>query len=67
MAATIWTALALIVSVFFLIAVVRWDQGPGPSTGVDRTPSQPPADAEAEGMRVPEPGEIAPGPKQHSN
>lgn len=65
--ATIWTTLALIVSVFFLIAVVRWDRRPGPSTDVDVTPSQPPADAEAEGMRVVEPGEMAPGSGQRAN
>ena len=65
--ATIWTTLALIVSVFFLVAVVRWDRRPGPSSDVDVTPSRPPADAGAEGMRVAEPGEIAPGPKQSSD
>lgn len=64
---TIWTALALIVAVLFLIAVVRWYRRPEPSTSVYMTPSQPPADAEAEGMRAAEPGEIAPGPKQHSD
>lgn len=65
--ATIWMTLALIVSVLFLAAVVWWDRRPGPSTSVDGTPSQPPADAEAERMRVAEPGGITPGPKQHSN
>lgn len=64
--ATFWTALALMVSVFFLIAVVRWDRRPGPSND-DVTPSQPPADAGAEGMRVAGRGEIAPGSEQRSN
>lgn len=64
--ATIWTILALIVAFLFLVAVVRWYRRPGPSTSVDVTPSQPPADAEAEGMRVAEPGEITPGSEQNS-
>lgn len=63
---TLWTVLALIVSILFLVAVVRWDRRPGPSTGVDVTPIRPPADAEAEGMRVAEPGGVAPGPEQDS-
>lgn len=65
--ASIWTTLALIVAVLFLVAVVWWDQRPGPSTSVDVTPSQPPADAGSEGMRVAEPGEIAPGSEQHAD
>lgn len=65
--ATIWTILALIVAVLFLIAVVRWDRRPGPSSSVDVTPSSPPADAGAEGMKVAEPGEITPGSEQHSD
>lgn len=65
--AIIWTIVVLIVAVLFLIAVVRWYRRPEPSTSVDVTPSQPPADAEAEGMRVVEPGEIAPGSGQHSD
>lgn len=65
--ATIWTIVALTIAVLFLIAVVRWYRAPGPSTSVDVTPTSPPADAGAEGMRVVEPGEIAPGSEQHSD
>lgn len=64
--AALWTTLALIAAVLFLVAVVWWDRRPGPSTSVDVTPSQPPADAEAEGMKVAEPGGITPGSEQDS-
>ncbi len=64
--ATIWTIVVLIVAVLFLIAVVRWYRRSEPSTRVDATPSSPPADAGTEGMRVAEPGEIAPGPEENS-
>lgn len=63
----VWTILALTVAVLFLVAVVRWGRRLGPSTSVDVTPSQPPADAGAEGMRVAEPGEITPGSEEDSD
>ena len=59
--ASIWTILALVVAVLFLIAVVWWDTRSGPSTSVEVTPSSPPADAGSEGMRVAAPGDITPG------
>lgn len=62
-AATVWIALAILVVVVFIAMVVWWDRTPGPSTDNDTTPTQPPADPGAEGMRVTEPGDITTGPQ----
>jgi hypothetical protein len=60
-AATIWIGLTVLVLAALVGGVVWWGRTTGPATDNDTIPSQPPAGPGAEGMRVPEPGDITTG------
>lgn len=57
----LWSILLLVLGVATVFAIVKLAIGNKPWSRNSVEPSSPPADAESEGMRVMEPGEISPG------
>lgn len=57
----IWSILLVILGVFAIVAGVRLATGNKPWSDESRQPSTPPADPGAEGMYIPEAGEVSPG------
>ena len=57
----LWSLLLVVLGVLALVAGVRLATGNKPWSDDSVEPTSPPAGPGAEGMRVPEPGEISPG------